>query len=159
MFGSNEKTKIDNFSEVAKLLTKEGATGLTATQKKVILAIAEKVTTQRPETYSALLELFSKKKAAPRKKAPKKAPMSATKLDAILSELSELSKDRSGFEAKVDALNRAHSAPELKKIAAGFAAGARPKTKPEAVRILKAERNDRSRASIKADEAGNARPW
>jgi hypothetical protein len=164
MFGKNDKTKIDNFVETARYIVAADPNGLTATQKKALAVISDKLEDAKADTLPALLEALTKKKAprrkaAPRKKAPAKPAMSSEALNRILSELNGLASSRPDFESKVDALNKKHSAPEMKKIAANFTAGARPKTKTEAVRILKAERNDRQRATEKANEAGRSTPW
>lgn len=160
MFGKNDKTKIDHFVEVADLILKAAPNGLTATQIKALHAISEKLATAETTSFAAMIGALTKKKAVARRKPVAKKPaMSAATLEAIVSELENMVSNRSEFEAKIDQLNKAHSAPELKKITSVFVAGAKPKTKPEAVRILKAERNDRQRADAKANEAGKSRPW
>jgi hypothetical protein len=159
MFGSTEKTKIDHFREISSFIVNANPNGLTATQKKALTAISEKLSGSTFETLTDLVGALSKKSPTKRKPTPKKPAMDAAQLKSILANLDSHASDRSKFEAQVDHLNKVHSAPELKKIAASFAAGARPKTKAEAVRILKAERNDRERATAKAAEAGRARPW
>ncbi|MEP1142490.1 MAG: hypothetical protein ABJH52_02130 [Henriciella sp.] len=159
MFGPTEKVKIEGFLEILGKLAKANPTGLTATQKKALVAVSEKTSGNSVESFAALMAVLTKKKQPARKTKPKAPSMSAGAMAQIVSELETLSRNQSEFESKIDRLNKAHSAPELKKIASAFAAGARPKTKPEAVRILKAERNDRERAAVKAAEAGNARPW
>lgn len=159
MFGSTEKSKIDHFLEIASFIVKSDPNGLTVTQKKALSTIAEKLSKESLESSSDLLQALTKKRASTRSTKSKKPPMDPSLLKAILQKLDAVAADRSSFEETVDKLNKAHTAPELKKIVASFAAGARPKTKADAVRILKAERNDRERAKEKAAEAGRTTPW
>lgn len=159
MFGSTEKTKIDHFREIASYIVESNPNGLTVTQKKALAAIADKLEGDPIETLSGLVEKLTKKRAARKSTKPKKPPMDEKVLTAIIGSLRDIVMDRSAFESKVAELNKGHSAPEMKKIAASFAAGARPKTKADAVRILNAERNDQERAKQKAEEAGTSRPW
>ena len=159
MFGQNEKTKIESFLEVSALIIKADLNGLTATQKKAISAISEKLSKPVPDSFSAMRDRLRKRPTSGKKAKPKKPPLDPATLASILSNLETLVRDRQKFEVQVAQLNKSHTAPELKKIAAAFAAGARASTKADAVRILKAERNDRERAAVKATEAGKARPW
>ncbi|MEL7113357.1 MAG: hypothetical protein AAGK93_10545, partial [Pseudomonadota bacterium] len=149
---------ISAFLDVAAFIEKAAPTGLTVTQKKALAAVASKLSGSDPVDYAGVKTALTKTRAARKTKA-KKPALDGEALSKIVSELTQAAKNRSVFEAKVDALNKAHSAPELKKITSAFAAGARPKTKADAMRILKAERNDRDRAAEKAEEAGRARPW
>ncbi|MAK61423.1 MAG: hypothetical protein CMK09_10620 [Ponticaulis sp.] len=164
MFGS-KKNDVEIFQKILAEIASDPPTGLTKTQVKALSDINAKLTDFKGSTISEVRTHLAKPAKKPRaaKKSSsastKKPPNSAELIKKLLDELVSLENDRTAFEARVDAIKKEYLASTLKGVTKEFAPGASPKTVADAVRILKAERNDRRRADQKAEEASKANPW
>lgn len=86
-------------------------------------------------------------------------PHSSELVKEIQSSLAKLENDESAFVALVQKYAKKCGAKTLKEAAANYAAAGLPKTKSDAVKLLKSERANRLRTAKKIQESGNARPW
>lgn len=92
-------------------------------------------------------------------KSKKTRPHSPELLAEIQSALSQALKDESIFADTVDKYAKECGAKTIREAAAEFAASGLPKTKTDAIKLLKSERANRIRTEQKIKESGQARPW
>lgn len=155
------------FIDALAQLSERDLPALNKTQNKALKDIHTKLEGFNGDSVESLIEFLSVK-AAPAKKprkstggksAGKKPANSAALVSQIVEQLEAVEDDRSQFESAVLGLKSKYLATTVKAVTAQYAPGARPKTIPEAQRILIAERNDRKRAAQKASEAASSKPW
>lgn len=166
-----KKSDAEVFLEVLRYIASSSLEGLTKTQANALRAISEKLEANQFNTREdlvAFLNTPAKKARTSRAKTSgsttkptvsKKPPHSEGLAKSLCDELFALELNKEKFETKVDAIKAGYFASTLKAVANKFAPGASAKNTEDAVRILKAERNDRRRADQKSEQAAKANPW
>lgn len=98
-------------------------------------------------------------KRATASRNPRIRPHSSALTQEILSSLAAVENDEPAFSAIVQKYAKECGAKTLKEVAASYAAAGIPKTKPDAIKLLKSERANRLRTAKKIQESGAANPW
>ncbi|WP_147372874.1 hypothetical protein [Henriciella mobilis] len=88
-----------------------------------------------------------------------KRPHTAALVEEIIEELKTAENDESAFDAVLKKFDKACTAKTIKSVASEYAASSIPKTKADAIELLRGERANRIRTERKMKESGQVTPW